>query len=190
MAMFNSYAKLWEGKSQGKTYPDNVKYSFPPPQKLDFTIEKGAGTPAWHTRKMNAWILMQREQWPKRWCLRGPNSFIISSKGGFVAGTCDRIHLDPVRSSELFGLHFQNGIATCFSKRIVRLIYVKLFDWADRRQNVVSRHEHHLPGCSCCSSDIWLVVSNTLKNMSSSIGKMNFPINGKIKVMFQSPPTR
>ena len=37
---------------------------------------------------------------------------------------------------------------------------------------------------------IWLVVQPTpLKNMSSSIGMMNFPIYGKITVMFQSPPT-
>ena len=36
---------------------------------------------------------------------------------------------------------------------------------------------------------IWLVVSTPLKNMSSSIGMMTFPY-GKIKVMFQSPPTR
>ena len=37
----------------------------------------------------------------------------------------------------------------------------------------------------------WLVVDKTpLKNMTSSIGMMKFPIYGKIQVMFQSPPTR
>ena len=32
----------------------------------------------------------------------------------------------------------------------------------------------------------WLVVSIHLKNMSSSIGMMTFPIYGKIKLMFQT----
>ena len=36
---------------------------------------------------------------------------------------------------------------------------------------------------------IWLVVWTPLKDMSSSTGMMTFPIYGKIKVMFQSPPT-
>ena len=34
----------------------------------------------------------------------------------------------------------------------------------------------------------WLVVSTPLKNMSSKLGWL-FPIYGRIKVMFQSPPT-
>ena len=40
----------------------------------------------------------------------------------------------------------------------------------------------------CYGNDmnLWLVVSTPLKNMSSSIGMMKFPIYGKIKVMFQS----
>ena len=33
---------------------------------------------------------------------------------------------------------------------------------------------------------IWLVVSTPLKNMSSSVGMMTFPIYGKIKAMFQT----
>ena len=32
----------------------------------------------------------------------------------------------------------------------------------------------------------WLVVSIPLKNMSSSVGMMKFPIYGKIKAMFQT----
>ena len=32
----------------------------------------------------------------------------------------------------------------------------------------------------------WLVVSTPLKNMSSSVGMMKFPIYGKIKAMFQT----
>jgi hypothetical protein len=32
----------------------------------------------------------------------------------------------------------------------------------------------------------WLVVSTTLKNMSSSVGMMKFPLYGKMKFMFQT----
>ena len=37
--------------------------------------------------------------------------------------------------------------------------------------------------------DNWLVVEPPLWKIWKSIGMMNFPIYGKIKVMFQSPPT-
>ena len=44
---------------------------------------------------------------------------------------------------------------------------------------------HELNHCTS-SNKYWLVVSTPLKNMSSSVGIMNFPIYGKIKAMFQT----
>ena len=91
-----------------------------------------------------------------RWCLRRPDSFIISSKGGFVAGTCDRWQNPPwphtmtqVHSSEVFGFHFRNGIVTCFSERTAVLIYLNLFDGIDLSKKIpISKHEHNFPSCS------------------------------------------
>jgi hypothetical protein len=60
---------------------------------------------------------------------------------------------------------------------VILVLRLVVAQWGEITQNSVDQ----IP-----PSIDWLVVSIHLKNMSSSIGMMTFPVYGKIKLMFQT----
>ena len=50
-------------------------------------------------------------------------------------------------------------------------------------------HQWRSMACICSRPDLVGGIATPMKNMSSSVGMMTFPIYGKRKLMFQSPPT-
>ena len=60
------------------------------------------------------------------------------------------------------------------------------YSWTDLAPARLDPHVARIINWPFIMKNIWLVVPTPLKNMSSSVGIMTFPIYGKIKAMFQS----